>query len=205
MWEGSEQRFTNAYKNWQLSTSSTQGVRFRLPSWGVGFVPLGSLSASLLFFLLAWERVCKVPVPLLGRLWSSYSSCNYLYPLSEAWMLGGLLCGSPFNNTPSVRAITWEKPTIIYVDLSILKKKLQRDSYLPSYHLPLAAWMLAGSDLPATILPLRAGTITRGRLLRLITAGAGHSFTLHSSSASWGLDVVRRLVPVWVAFKQYYH
>ena len=98
-------------------------------------------------------------------------------------MLGGLLCGSPFNNTPSVGAITWEKPTIIYVDLSILKK-LQRDSYLPSYHLPLAAWMLAGSDLPATILPLRAGTITRGRLLRLITAGAGHSFTLHSSSAN---------------------
>ena len=37
-------------------------------------------------------------------------------------MLGGLLCGSPFNNTPSVGAITWEKPTIIYVDLSILQK-----------------------------------------------------------------------------------
>ena len=50
-----------------------------------------------------------------------YSSTTLIYPVSEAWMLGGLLCGSPFNNTPSVGAITWEKPTIIYVDLSILQ------------------------------------------------------------------------------------
>ena len=48
-------------------------------------------------------------------------STTLIFPLSEAWMLGGLLCGSPFNNTPSVGAITWEKPTIIYVDLSILQ------------------------------------------------------------------------------------
>ena len=42
-----------------FSTDLTQGVRFRLPSWGVGFVPLGSLSASLFssfFYLL--EKEC---------------------------------------------------------------------------------------------------------------------------------------------------
>ena len=67
-------------------------------------------------------------------------------------MLGGLLCGSPFNNTPSVGAITWEKPTIIYVDLSKFYKLQQQPStdrpqlYLYSYLLTVT-WML--SDLSA--------------------------------------------------------
>ena len=51
-------------------------------------------------------------------------------------MLGGLLCGSPFNNTPSVGAITWEKPTIIYVDLSkFYKLQLQPSTDRPQLYL----------------------------------------------------------------------
>ena len=87
---------------------------------------------------------------------------------------------------------------MIYVDLSSLQILSQLEPLRPQLYallviclclcpclnvtailscLPLAAWMLRGWS--ATILPLMAVTITRGRLLRLITAGPGHSFTLY--------------------------
>ena len=76
-------------------------------------------------------------------------------------MLGGLLCGSPFNNTPSVGAITWEKPTIIYVDLSILQITAAAidgsATALSLLYLLTVTWML--SDLSAWARGLLASTL----------------------------------------------